>query len=138
MRSLPASMGFVLLLLALGTLGAAVSILVQYRASQRHAREAAEAMTGGQAMAGKRAIEQIGCGACHIIPGVDAANGRIGPSLRALASRAMIAGRLPNQPAVMIAWIRAPEHASPGTAMPDQRVSDRDARDIAAYLYTLQ
>ncbi|MGF7147330.1 cytochrome c551/c552 [Sphingomonas zeicaulis] len=138
MKSSPASLRFVLILLGLGFLGAAASIIVQYRAGERRAQHAAEAMTGGSAERGKVAIERLGCGACHIIPGIDRANGRVGPSLRALASRAMIAGRLPNRPALLIAWVRAPEHVSPDTAMPDQRVSDSAAHDIAAYLYTLR
>jgi cytochrome c1 len=33
-------------------------------------------------------------------------------------------------------WIRNPQHVSPGTAMPDLNVGERDARDITAFLYT--
>jgi cytochrome c1 len=33
-------------------------------------------------------------------------------------------------------WIRDPQHVAPGTAMPDLDVGARDARDIAAFLYT--
>ena len=138
MKPMPASLRFVLILLGLGTLGAAVSIIVQYRAGEERARDAAEAMTGGRAKAGKGAIARFGCGACHIIPGIDHASGRVGPSLRALARRAMIAGRLSNEPGALVAWIRTPEHVSPDTAMPQQRMSEREARDIAAYLYTLR
>jgi hypothetical protein len=33
-------------------------------------------------------------------------------------------------------WIRDPQHVAPGTAMPDLRVGEGDARDITAFLYT--
>ena len=37
----------------------------------------------------------------------------------------------------MVRWIRDAPSLSPGTAMPAMPVSDAQARDIAAYLYTL-
>jgi cytochrome c1 len=45
---------------------------------------------------------------------------------------------LPNDPQSLALWVRAPEHVVPGTAMPEQPMSERQARDIAAYLYTLR
>jgi len=35
-------------------------------------------------------------------------------------------------------WIQHPQKLEPGTAMPEMNVTDGDARDIAAYLYTLR
>lgn len=49
----------------------------------------------------------------------------------------MLAGRVPNTPQDMIAWIQDPQAIEPGTAMPNLRVDERSARDMAAYLYTL-
>jgi cytochrome c2 len=49
----------------------------------------------------------------------------------------MKAGRLPNQPAQMMRWLRAPQHVIPGNGMRDQPMTPRDARDLSAYLYTL-
>jgi cytochrome c1 len=43
-----------------------------------------------------------------------------------------------NTPKNLIEWIKRPHALDPKTAMPDLKVSDLDARDIAAYLYTLQ
>ena len=40
-------------------------------------------------------------------------------------------------PANMVRWIQHPREIEHGTAMPDMGVTDSDARDIAAYLYTL-
>ena len=86
---------------------------------------------------GRVAVREYGCGACHAIPGVPGADGRVGPPLERIATRAYIAGVLPNTRANMERWIRAPQTVDANTAMPDVGVSAVDARDIAAFLYTL-
>jgi cytochrome c2 len=96
------------------------------------------ALTGGSASRGKVAITAYGCGACHVIPGVRGADGRVGPSLADIANQAYVAGVVSNTPQHLIAWIEHPPALSPRTAMPDLNVSPADARDIAAYLYTLR
>ena len=78
------------------------------------------------------------CGACHEIPGIEGAVGKVGPSLQGIGARTYLAGKLPNEPANMIKWIRQPQEVSPGTAMPELGVTEQDGKDIAAYLYTLQ
>ena len=94
---------------------------------------------GGTPEQGERAIKQkYGCGACHVIPGVAGATGMVGPPLTNWAKRVYIAGSLPNTPDNLVLWIRQPQAIEPGTAMPDLGVSEEDARDIAAYLYTLR
>jgi hypothetical protein len=45
---------------------------------------------------------------------------------------------LPNSRENMVRWIRFPHEFSPLGAMPALGVSERDARDIAAYLATLK
>lgn len=100
--------------------------------------ETARQLTGGQPSRGRAAIEYYGCGACHEIPGVDDARGLVGPPLGNIADRSYLAGQLPNTPDNMIRWVRAPQSIESGTAMPDLNVNERDARDIAAYLYTLR
>jgi cytochrome c1 len=92
-------------------------------------------ITGGDAVAGKVAIGKFGCGSCHVIPGVERARGLVGPPLTDFAWRAYIAGRAPNTPRNLEAWIRVPDSVEPGTAMPTLGVSQEEARDIAAYLY---
>jgi cytochrome c1 len=37
----------------------------------------------------------------------------------------------------MVHWIQYPQQVDPLSAMPGLGVSDQEARDIAAYLYTL-
>lgn len=85
---------------------------------------------------GRVAIEQYGCGACHSIPGIRGANARVGPRLEGLVEKNYIAGQLTNTPENLARWIRDPQAVSPETAMPDLGVSEQEAQDMAAYLYT--
>jgi cytochrome c2 len=88
---------------------------------------------------GREAIAAIGCGSCHVIPGVAGAAGTVGPSLDGIATQAVIAGELSNTPANMLRWIVNPQAIEPGIAMPPLRdADDRRARNIVAYLYTLK
>jgi cytochrome c2 len=99
---------------------------------------AAAAMTGGDPNRGQDALVTYGCVTCHLIPGVREARGLVGPPLTQIASRAYLAGRLPNTPPNILRWIQHPRSIDERTAMPDVGVTDPDARDIAAYLYTLR
>jgi cytochrome c oxidase assembly factor CtaG/cytochrome c2 len=87
---------------------------------------------------GRTAIRKYGCGSCHNIPGVSGAAGMVGPPLDHIAQRVYIAGVLPNEPDNMIRWIENPPAVDAKTAMPFMGVTPGDARDIAAYLYTLR
>jgi mono/diheme cytochrome c family protein len=82
-------------------------------------------------------IRQSGCAACHTIPGVRWPEGRTAASLAGFGARPMIAGRLPNQPEVLVRWLRNPPSLAPDTAMPPSALTPAQARDVAAYLYTL-
>jgi putative membrane protein len=93
---------------------------------------------GGNADRGARLIQNYGCGTCHTIPGIDGANGLVGPPLTQIGRRIFLAGLLRNTPENMLQWLQAPQSIVPGNAMPDMDIPDRDARDIAAYLYTLR
>lgn len=94
--------------------------------------------TAGDARAGRAAIERFGCTACHDIPGVRGPRGLVGPPLEAWARHPYLAGRFPNDAATLVRWLMDPPALAPETAMPDMGVSEREARDIAAYLYTLE
>jgi cytochrome c2 len=99
---------------------------------------AAQQIAGAQPEEGRQIIGKYGCGGCHTIPGVPRAQGRVGPLLRDFRSQAYIAGLLPNNATNLIRWIQAPQQVAPGTAMPDLGVTEADARNIAAYLYSLK
>lgn len=96
-------------------------------------------LPGAQPERGARLMRApYGCGACHVIPGVTGATGMVGPPLDGWSRRVYIAGNLQNTPENLVHWIRQPQAVEPGTAMPDLGVTEADARDIAAYLYSLR
>jgi mono/diheme cytochrome c family protein len=90
------------------------------------------------AQRGRTALQQYACVGCHRIPGLTGPDARVGPPLAGIASRLMLGGVLPNSPENMARWIRAPKDFDPRTAMPDLGVSEAHARDMVAYLYTLE
>ncbi len=61
----------------------------------------------------------------------------VGPPLDDWSERRFIAGSFPNEPEMLVQWIRFPQAIEPGNAMPNMGVTEQDARDISAYLYTL-
>lgn len=102
------------------------------------AAETSDVIPGASPRRGQDAIIHYGCGACHVIPGVPGAQGEVGPPLTSWSRRSMIAGLLYNDPNNLVTWIQHPQSIAPGVDMPDLGVTDGDARDIAAYLLTLQ
>lgn len=100
-------------------------------------QEAAHAIPGANVARGAALMRDHGCGSCHEIPGVTGARGSVGPPLGNLGARAYVAGVLPNEPGGLVRWIVNPPLHSPDTAMPDLGVTEDEARDMAAYLYSL-
>jgi cytochrome c len=105
---------------------------------QEAGKISAAEMTHGNPDVGKMAIQNYGCAACHTIPGIPGAYGNVGPSLKQIGSRNYIAGVMKNTPQNLIRWIENPPAIDAKTAMPHLRITEPDARNIAAYLYTLQ
>ncbi len=87
---------------------------------------------------GRRALKQYGCVGCHEIPGLVGPEARLGPPLEGIASRTMLGGVLPNTQHNMALWLRAPQAFTPHSAMPILGVTERDARDMAAFLAELK
>ena len=98
----------------------------------------ASRVMGGDVQRGRVAIRQYACPTCHLIPGITGANATVGPPLKGIAGRSYLGGVLRNTPDQMVAWLRNPQRFAPLSAMPDLGVTEADARDIAAYLYTLR
>lgn len=92
------------------------------------------APTGGNRARGRLALTQYACHSCHLLPGVTGPQTFVGPNLDGLGQRAFIAGKLPRTEENLIRWIMAPQEVKPGSSMPPLGVSERDARDMAAYL----
>lgn len=107
-------------------------------AGPRTVAAGAAQLTGGNAERGQQAIRTYGCDSCHTIPGIPTADATVGPPLDDWAERHFIAGTLANTADNLILWIRFPQRVEPGTAMPDLGVSEQEARDISAYLFTLR
>jgi cytochrome c2 len=96
------------------------------------------ALTGGDPERGRAAVARRACGSCHEIPGVADAHGEVGPSLQRFARRVYIAGRRNNTPDNLVQWLQDPHQIDPQSAMPPMGIGESEARDIAAYLYTLK
>lgn len=94
-------------------------------------------VAGGEPGRGKVAIERYGCPACHTIPGIPGYGANVGPPLGRLAARAYLGGVLPNLPDNLVRWLQDPRAVAPRTLMPDLGVSEAEARDMAAYLYSV-
>lgn len=118
----------------------AVPLLAAAALAQAQSERARPAWSvpGGDAKRGHRLVAELGCGGCHTIPGVRNARGNVGPPLIAFGDRRYVAGMLENRPDNLIHWLEHPQSVVPGNAMPEMGISEAQARDIAAYLYTLR
>lgn len=94
---------------------------------------------GGNPVRGRKLVEsRYACTSCHSIPNSGGAAALAAPPLDHIAVRKLIAGKLPNNPPNMMRWLQNPEDAVPGASMPDLNITEKDARDITAFLYTLR
>lgn len=87
---------------------------------------------------GRELAQQYQCGTCHVIPGVNAANGIVAVTLESFGPRTYIAGHVPNTDQNLTRWLINPAAVVPGTTMPNMGVTPGDARDITAYLRQLR
>jgi cytochrome c1 len=87
---------------------------------------------------GRRLVVDKGCAACHTFPDVAWPRGGLGPDLHNFGSQGLIAGQLPNQPGVLMQFVRNAPAYVPGTAMPAIPMSDQESRDVTAYLLQLR
>ena len=82
---------------------------------------------------GEEIVESVGCLACHILEGetrLEAGPRRtFGQPLQNIGAKTSVEW--------LFDWVRDPKHFSPETYMPDMRLTDREAADVAAYLVGL-
>src|SRR5271163_915797 len=105
---------------------------VWVRAQQRPAVEDTDAI------AGRRVFERNACMNCHAVAGT-AADGRFGPDLTHLMSRATIAaGAAKNTHDNLRLWIQDPSAIKPGSPMPAMKLSDADLDAVVSYMETLR
>ncbi|MFP4346074.1 MAG: c-type cytochrome, partial [Anaerolineales bacterium] len=115
----------------------ALTLLTLTACATESERGPVAAVPGGDAARGQELLSAYGCTSCHVIPGIRGADATIGPPLTDWGERWYIAGLLINEPDNLMHFIQAPQSVKPGIAMPDMGVTTSDARDMAAYLYTL-
>lgn len=101
-------------------------------------RQAAMAVTDGNPDRGAELIIHYGCGGCHTVPGVPGATGQVGPDLTGLARRVYVAGVTTNTVDHLTAFIVDPQAIDPRSAMPRTGITADEARDVAAYLYSIR
>jgi cytochrome c2 len=97
---------------------------------------ASEPLTGGNPRVGQQLIARYGCAACHQIKGIAHSDSKVGPSLKQIRDSSYVGGVVPNSADNLIRWIVHPRALNPRTAMPELGVTQAEARDIAAYLYS--
>ncbi|MGJ7917064.1 c-type cytochrome [Massilia sp. LXY-6] len=95
-----------------------------------------EPLSGGNPRVGQQLVARYGCAACHEIKGIAHADSKVGPSLTEIRDRSYVGGVLPHSAGNLVKWIMHPRAYSPNTAMPELGVSEGEARDMAAYLYS--
>jgi cytochrome c oxidase subunit 2 len=96
------------------------------------------AVEDATAVAGRRVFESNACMNCHTIAGT-AANGRFGPDLTHLMSRATIAaGAAQNTRDNLRLWVKDPSAFKPGCLMPAMQLSDADLDAVVSYMETLR
>jgi cytochrome c oxidase subunit II len=96
------------------------------------------AVEDDKAAEGRRVFETTACINCHTVNGTPA-NGRFGPDLTHLMSRATIAsGAAENTPQKLRLWIQAPNAIKPGTLMPAMKLNDGELDAVVHYMETLR
>ena len=95
------------------------------------------AVEDAAAIAGRRAFERNACMNCHRVGGTPA-DGRFGPDLTHLMSRATIAaGAAENNRDNLRLWIQNPSAIKPGSLMPAMKLSEADLDAVVSYMETL-
>lgn len=88
---------------------------------------------------GKELFNSATCVQCHRVDGNPEAKAAIAPDLTHLADRETLgAGVLKNTPENLAKWMQNPQNFKPGAYMPNMRLTDEDAKSIAAYLESLK
>jgi cytochrome c2 len=99
-------------------------------------------LTGGDPNAGREKIILHDCHSCHVIPGVPVNRDSKGPALKHWSRQSKIAGKWPNTPDNLQDFIEHPERMLHGKGLKNEMtmstVKAADAKDIAAYLFSLQ
>jgi cytochrome c len=92
----------------------------------------------GSPETGRTLFTSKGCVGCHTLNGYPGATGVEGPNLTNMPLRPTIAGEtIQNSADNLARWIQDPPSLKPDTRMPNLGLSSQEARDLAAYLYSV-
>jgi cytochrome c2 len=124
--------------LILGATGFLVALLAVGSAwkTQHRSDRISVAMTGGDFARAPNIIRRYGCAGCHTIPGIPGGDGQVGGALADIKHRVYVGGVITNSPDNLVRWLVSPQTFSPRSAMPATGISEAEARDVAAYLYS--
>ncbi len=90
---------------------------------------------GGNPLRGEQLVEDVGCMGCHVIGDNDGIREGRGLNYDVAPELTRIGGKVTAD--WLYDWIRDPKRYRPETRMPDLRLTAGEARDIVAYLMTL-
>jgi cytochrome c1 len=123
-------------LLAAAVIAVSAATAAMIWRAQHQSEAVARAMTGGDPSRAPLLIRRYGCAGCHAISGIPGGDGQVGGSLTNIKHRVYVGGVLPNSADNLVHWIVSPQAFSPRSAMPATGISEAEARDVAAYLYS--
>jgi cytochrome c oxidase subunit 2 len=110
----------------------------EFDAWAQHQREPAPEPADASARRGRELFLSGSCMLCHAVHGTPA-NARKAPDLTHVATRERLAaGRIPNTPQDLAAWIADPQKIKPGVNMPAHPLPPDDLQALVAYLGTLK
>jgi cytochrome c oxidase subunit 2 len=90
------------------------------------------------AFSGRYVFETTACINCHAIRGT-VANGRFGPDLTHVMSRATLAsGAAQNTPENLRLWLKDPDAIKPGSLMPAMKMTDAELDALVRYMQSLR
>ena len=91
----------------------------------------------GDPVSGRQLFATTGCGGCHTLYGLPGAAGVVGQNLTNVVVRPTLAGEaIPMTPANLMRWLLDPPALKPGTSMPRVGLTEAQARDLTAFLYS--
>jgi hypothetical protein len=106
--------------------------------------DVADVLKGQDAARGRELLDMKGCSLCHRMTGVAPLRGALLPAGVAVTDMARAVRLAPDlrvtrerwRPSLLVRWLLHPSQVKPDTLMPDMRLTEADARSIAAYLLT--
>jgi mono/diheme cytochrome c family protein len=88
----------------------------------------------GDAKTGEQVVKSIGCQGCHVVG--EGSREEAGPRRTFGQPLENIGNKTTYE--WVFNWVRDPKHFNPGTYMPNLRLTDQQAADVATYLMTLK